>query len=176
MPQNDLEITPSLTVHNLLETYPQLEEELIGIAPPFEKLSNPFLRRSVAKIATMKHIASVGGVPLDDLIAQLRQAVGQQESAESYDEQEYFNEQPDWFSPEKVVLSIDEDKVEDKDKMTLVVVLHEAKEVQGGEIIELVTSFLPAPGIDILKSKGFKVWTMKESEELIRSYFLKPAG
>ncbi len=176
MPQNDLEITPSLTVHDLLETYPQLEEELISIAPPFEKLRNPFLKRSVAKIATMKHIASVGGLPLDDLIAQLRQAVGQQESAETYDEQDYFGEQPDWFSPDKVVLSIDEDKLEDKDKMTLVIVLHEARKVHAGEIIELVTSFLPAPGIDILKSKGYQVWTIKQSEDLIRSYFLKPAG
>jgi hypothetical protein len=60
--------------------------------------------------------------------------------------------------------------------MTLVIVLHEARKVHAGEIIELVTSFLPAPGIDILKSKGYQVWTIKQSEDLIRSYFLKPAG
>jgi hypothetical protein len=71
------------------------------------------------------------------------------------------------------VLSIDEDKVEDKDKMTLVIILKEAKNIKKGEIIELVTSFLPAPGIDILKSKGYSVWTRKESDDLIRSYFLK---
>jgi hypothetical protein len=176
MSQNNLEITPSVTVHDLLEVYPELEEVLIGIAPPFEKLKNPFLRRSVAKVATMKHIASVGGVPLDALIAELRAAVGQPVSTESYAEQDYYGEQPDWFSPDKIVLSIDEHKVEDKDKMTLVVVLHEAKQIQGGEIIELVTTFLPAPGIDILKSKGYAVWTVKENDELIRSYFLKPAG
>jgi hypothetical protein len=173
MSQNNLEITPSVTVHDLLEAYPQLEEVLIGIAPPFEKLKNPFLRRSVAKVATIKHIASVGGVPLDALIAELRDAVGQPVSDESFAEQDYFGEQPDWFSPDKIVLSIDEDKVEDKDKMTLVIVLHGAKKVNAGEIIELVTSFLPAPGIDILKAKGYKVWTVKESEDLIRSYFLK---
>ena len=66
--------------------------------------------------------------------------------------------------------------MEDKDKMTLVIVLHGAKKVHAGEIIELVTSFLPAPGIDILKARGYKVWTKKESEELLRSYFLKPGG
>jgi hypothetical protein len=156
-----------------LEAYPELEEVLIGIAPPFKKLKNPFLRRSVAKVATIKHIASVGGVPLDELITQIREAVGQPESTESYEDQDYFGEQPDWFSPDKVVLSLDEDKVEDKDKMTLVIILKEAKDVKKGEIIELVTSFLPAPGIDILKSKGYSVWTRKESDDLIRSYFLK---
>ncbi len=168
-----MEITPSVTVQTLLEASPELEEVLIGIAPPFKKLKNPFLRRSVAKVATIKHIASVGGVPLDELITQIREAVGQPESSESYEDQDYFGEQPDWFSPDKVALSLDEDKVEDKDKMTLVIILKEAKNVKKGEIIELVTSFLPAPGIDILKSKGYSVWTRKESDDLIRSYFLK---
>ena len=173
MSQSNIEINPSVTVHELLEAYPELEEVLIDIAPPFKKLKNPFLRRSVAKVATLKNIASVGGIPLDELITQIREAVGQPVISESYEDQDYFGEQPDWFSPDKVALSIDEDKVEDKDKMTFVIILKEAKNIKKGEIIELVTSFLPAPGIDILKSKGYSVWTRKESDDLIRSYFLK---
>jgi len=173
MMTKDMEITPSVTVHELLETYPELEDVLIGIAAPFKKLKNPFLRKTVAKVATIRHIASVGGVQLDKLIAQLREAVSQSESTESYDDQNYFSEQPDWFSPEKIVLSIDEDKLDNEDKMTLVVILKEAKDVKQGEIIELVTSFLPAPGIDILKSKGYSVWTRKVSDDVIKSYFLK---
>jgi hypothetical protein len=57
--------------------------------------------------------------------------------------------------------------------MSLVIILKESKRVRKGEIIELVTSFLPAPGIDILKAKGYSVWTRKEGSDLIRSYFLK---
>lgn len=173
MSQSNIEIDPSVTVHNLLEAYPELEEVLISIAPPFKKLQNPFLRKTVAKITTIKHIASVGGVPLDKLIAQLREAVGQPVSAESYDDQDYFREQPNWFSPDKVVLSFDEDKLEENDKMILAVIFKEAKNIKKDEIIELITSFLPAPGIDILKSKGYSVWTRKDSDEVIKSYFLK---
>ena len=173
MSQNRIEITPSVTVHALLEAYPELEDVLIGIAPPFKKLKNPFLRKSVAKVATIKHISAVGGVPLDELIGKLREAVGQPESMDSYRAQDYFGEQPDWFSPDKISLSIDEGKVEDKDRMILVTILKEAKNVKKGEIIELVTSFLPAPGIDILKSKGYSVWTRKEGDDLIKSFFLK---
>jgi hypothetical protein len=173
MAQSNIEITPSVTVHALLEVYPELEDVLIGLAPPFKKLKNPFLRSSVGKVATIKHIASVGGVPLDELIAKIREAVGQPESTDSYEDQDYFGEQPDWFSPDKITLSLDEDKVEDKDRMTLVIILKEARNVKKGEIIELVTAFLPAPGIDILKSKGYSVWTRKDGPDLIRSYFLK---
>ena len=64
MEHNGLDINPSVTVHELLEEFPQLEEVLIGIAPPFKKLKNPFLRKTIAKVATIKHISSVGGVPL----------------------------------------------------------------------------------------------------------------
>jgi hypothetical protein len=90
MEQNSVEITPSLTVHALLAAYPELEDVLIGLAPPFKKLKNPFLRKSVAKVATIKHIASVGGVPLDELIARIREAVGQPESTACYKDQDYF--------------------------------------------------------------------------------------
>ena len=57
--------------------------------------------------------------------------------------------------------------------MTLGVILQEAKNVKKGEIIELITTFLPAPGRDKLKSKGYLVWTTKTEEELVKSYFLK---
>jgi len=173
MTTKNMEITPSVTVHELLEDYPELEDVLIGIAAPFKKLKNPFLRKTVAKVATIRHIASVGGVPLDELIGKLREAVGQPVSMDSYEDQNYFGEQPNWFSPDKISLSLDEAKFEDKDRMTLVIILNEAKNVKKGEIIELVTSFLPAPGIDILKSKGYSVWTRKEGDDLIKSYFLK---
>jgi hypothetical protein len=173
VPQNELEITPAVTVHALLEAYPELEEVLIGMAPPFKKLRNPFLRNSVAKVATIKHISSVGNIPLNDLLDTLREAVGQSLSTKSYVDQQYFGEQPEWFAAEKISLSIDQDKTADKDTMTLVAILSEAKNVRQGEIIELVTSFLPAPGIDILKSKGYSVWTHKVNDNLIKSYFLK---
>ena len=76
-------------------------------------------------------------------------------------------------SEDKVVLSITDDKIEVKDKMTVVVLLQEMKNVKQGEIAELITTFLPAPGIDTMKSKGYSVWTFKEQENLIKTYFLK---
>ncbi len=168
-----IEITPSVTVKNLLDAYPELEDELISMAPPFKKLRNPLLRKSVAKVATIRHIASVGGIPLDELVNQIRQAVGQAASSESYEDAAYFTDQPDWFSADKIVLSMDEDKLEDKDTMTLVAILKQAQTVEKGKIIELVTTFLPAPGIDKMKAKGYSVWTRQVQDDLIKTYFLK---
>lgn len=173
MATGNIEIIPSTKVHDLLEAYPKLEETLIGIAPPFKKLKNPVLRKSVARVATLKHISAVGKVPLNELINKLRNAVGQPEANDYYEDENYFSSKPDWFSTEKISLAINEDKLEDKDKMTLVTILQEARKVKKGEIIELTTAFLPAPGIDSMKAKGFSAWTVKEEDNIIKSYFLK---
>ncbi len=168
-----IDIVPTVTVHEMLEAYPDLEDVLIGIAPPFKKLKNPILRRSVAKVATLKHVASVGKVPLNELVGKLRQAVGQPPIKSSFQDEEYFQPKPDWFSQEKIAVTIDEGSLEDEDKMTLVAILTAAKGLSSGEIIELVTNFLPAPGIDIWKAKSNKFWSTKGEGEQIKTYFLK---
>ncbi len=173
MTNSNVEITPSTTVYDLLEAYPKLEDVLIGMAAPFKKLKNPLIRKSIAKIATIKNIASVGGIPLDELIDDLRTAVGQSTKHDHYEDENYFSEQPDWFSNDKIVLSVEEAKLENKGEMTIVYILREATHVKPGEIIELITTFLPAPGINTLKSKGYSVWTVKEEGGVVKSYFLK---
>ena len=175
MTGGNIDITPDVTVHRLLEAYPELEDVLIGIAPPFKKLRNPFLRKSVAKVASLKHVASVGQVPLNELLNTLREAVGQSVANDSYEDEDYFTDEPDWFSADKISVSINEEKLKGQDQMTLVTIVKEAKKVKKGEIIELVTSFLPAPGIDILKTKGYSAWTLREKHDLFKSYFLKNA-
>lgn len=173
MTKKIMDINPSVKVHDLLEAYPELEDVLIGIAPPFKKLKNPILRRSVAKVATIKHISSVANVPLAELVNKLRRCVGQAEIEATYDEEDYFQAQPDWFSAGKISVSIEEAALGSEDKLTLARVLTEAKNLKKGDIIKLVTTFLPAPGIDILRSKGYSVWSVQEPDGVIKSYFLK---
>ncbi len=168
-----MDINPSTKVNDLLNAYPELEETLIGIAPPFKKLRNPMLRKSVAKVATMKHISAVGGIPLKELIQKLQEATGQAVTEDSYKDEEYYSVKADWVVTEKISVSIDEERLEDHDKMTLVTILERAKDVNQGEIIELVTSFLPAPGIDTMRAKGYLVCTEKGEDGLTRTYFMK---
>ncbi len=173
MPETNIKIDPSTKVSDLLNAYPELEETLIAIAPPFKKLRNPILRRSIAKIATIKNISSVGNIPLNELINKIKKAVGQPVSDDNYEDEEYFQDKPDWFSADKIAISINEEKSKNKDQMTIAAILKEAKNLEKGGIIELITTFLPAPGIDTMKSKNYSVWTIKEKDGLIRSYFLK---
>lgn len=175
MPDRDFPILPSTKIVTLLDQYPGLEEVLIGLAPAFKKLKNPFLRKGVAKVASLGQAAAVGGMPVDELVNKLRAAVGQEPvgSEDSGEPASYFFSQPEWFDALKIVASIDETVI-DPDKMPIATVLQRAATLQPGEILELVTTFLPAPGIDIMKRKGLRVWSVQQAPELIRTYMLKP--
>ena len=75
-------------------------------------MKNKFLRKSVAKVATLKHISAVGNVPLNELINKLREAVGQSKTNDSFEDENYFSDRPEWFSTDKISLSIDEENLE----------------------------------------------------------------
>jgi hypothetical protein len=58
--------------------------------------------------------------------------------------------------------------------MPIAEVLRRGMVLNADEILELRTRHLPAPGIDILKSKGYRVWTTMSAPELIQTFICKP--
>ena len=72
-----LAITPETKVGALLEAYPGIDDVLIEWVPAFEKLKNPILRKTVAKVATLQQAARIGGVSTRDMVRKLREATGQ---------------------------------------------------------------------------------------------------
>jgi hypothetical protein len=133
VPHDDFPILPTTKVGALLERYPELEDVLITLAPPFQKLKNPLLRNGVAKVATLKHAAVVGGMPVNDLVNKLRAAVGQQAiaSEDVGGPVAYFSDQPEWYATAKIVSSIDE-RAADPNKMPIVTVLQKVAQLQAG--------------------------------------------
>jgi hypothetical protein len=171
----DVLILPETKIGALLDRYPELEDVLIGLAPPFKKLKNPLLRKGIARIASLRQVAAVGRMPVGELVNRLRAAVGQEAIAsdDTRGASDYFSEQPEWFDRTRIVALIDERSC-DPNKMPITAVLREAARLQAGEILELITTFLPAPGIGVMKSKGLVVWSVQEDPDLVRTYVSKP--
>jgi hypothetical protein len=168
-------ITPDSKVAALLESYPELEDVLIAMAPPFKKLKNPVLRRSVAKVASLRQAALVGGIGIEQMVNQLRAKVGQAPVAigsDEHDEHSYYTDQPAWYQKDHVVTSIKASEV-DLNVMPLNPLMHSARRLGEGEIIELITTFLPVPGIDVMRKKGFLTWSTKQGD-VTKTYFSKP--
>jgi len=174
MSDEPLQIQPSTKVAQLLDAYPELEEVLIRMAPPFRKLKNPILRKSVAKVATLQQAAIAGRLDVSSMIDQLRQAVGQApiEATETRSIEDYLGTAPDWFDTSCVSMSID-DRVGASDEMAITRIVKALKDLAENQAIQLTTTFLPAPGIDVARSRGLRTWTVQEQDELYKTYFTR---
>lgn len=170
-------IDPSTKVAALLDQYPELEEVLIAMAPPFKKLKNPVLRKSIAKVASLKQAAAVGKMPVEELVNRLRVVVGQAPISGTGPraDESYLTAKPDWFNLDNIKATIIEKDEVDPNTMAITKVLPQANALQKSEILELVTTFLPAPGIDVMLSKGFLAWTVETEPGLFKTYFCKSA-
>ena len=73
-------ITPKTTVHTLLKEYPFLLDFLAAYNPEFGKLTNPVVRRTMGRMATLEKASAMGNVPLnqlvDDIAAEIERQTG----------------------------------------------------------------------------------------------------
>ena len=74
-------ITADSNLGQLLDEHPGLVEVLAGCHDHFARLRNRMLRRVMAPRVTVGQAAAVAGVPVADLVATLRRAVGEPEGA-----------------------------------------------------------------------------------------------
>jgi hypothetical protein len=74
-------ITPKTTVHTLLKEYPFLLDFLAAYNPEFGKLTNPVVRRTMGRMATLEKASAMGNVPLNQLINDIAAEVETQTGA-----------------------------------------------------------------------------------------------
>ncbi|HKK22008.1 MAG TPA: DUF1858 domain-containing protein [candidate division Zixibacteria bacterium] len=166
-------ITPETKVGRLLEAYPDLEEVLIELAPAFKKLRNPILRKTVARMTSLRQAAAVGELSVSSLVNRLRQETGQ-EALESDSVSESTNDTgsqlPDWVKQATIHETLDARELIERGEHPLAQVTQAVKEMPEGSIFKLITPFVPAPMIDILTSQGFESCHVRESEAMVVTF------
>ncbi|HHM23734.1 MAG TPA: DUF1858 domain-containing protein [Bacteroidetes bacterium] len=166
-----VEITPDTRLGLLLKAYPELEEVLMGLSPEFARLRNPVLRRTVAKVATLRQVAQLGGLPLGELINTLRKAAGKEEIETLEEWQAEAGEPPDWLRQGKLVRRLDARPILEEGGHPVEQVSQEVERLKPGEIFELLVPFEPAPLIELIQKKGFRVWVTRRKDGLFATYF-----
>jgi len=167
------EITLQTTIAELLNDYDGMKDILIDINPKFKKLNNPILRRTLAKVATVKQAAFVGGMEPIDLLNALREAVGQEKLNKEKIEKtnEPSSELPSWYKAPEIVLNANE--LLKADKNPLAEVLITLRKLSDTDIIELQADFWPEPLIEEMEKKGLLVYCQKVSDSLYKTYIKK---
>jgi hypothetical protein len=165
-------ITPKTKIYDLLEAYPELEETLLTAAPEFNKLRNPVLRRTITRITSISQAATIGGIPVEDLVNKLRQKAGQG----TLDQMEsmvhvYVTTCPDWYKNEAVIGTLDIRDMLNRGEQPVHEVLAALKRLNKKEILEVIAPFIPAPLLDKSLGLGYKHWLDRKSEQDLRVYF-----
>lgn len=154
-----MEITLQTKVHDLLEKYPFLEEKLISISPVFAKLKNPVLRKTVAKVATLRQIAEVAAMDPPKLVALLRQALGLETTIGYERSSGTIVSRPGWADEQRVTKYLDVRPILEGGQSPMEEVLRLCKQLERGELLKLTCPFKPAPLMEKLESKGFACWS-----------------
>jgi len=167
---SELIIAPKTKIAELLEAYPQLEQPLIGYVPAFEKLKNPLLRRTIARITTLQQAAAVGGVKVEELINHLRREVGQDLLAGAA-AGAYNRVRPAWFAADRVVAELDARGLLAAGEHPVNQAIADLQRLGAGEIYKLSAPFVPAPLVDKATSLGFSHWVTEEGGGEVVVYF-----
>ena len=167
------QITPHTRVGEFLEDFPELEEFLISLAPAFQKLRNPVLRRTIGKVATFQQIAVVGDVPLETIINSLRLAAGQTQTEEIMSTNKNLNEKPSWFDASLIIETLDAREMLQSGQHPLAEVINRTAGMEAGRIFELITPFTPMPLIEKVTANGFKAYVLSVSASEEHTFFFK---
>ena len=153
-----MEITLQSKLFDVLETYPELEAQIINIAPPFQNLKNPVLRRTVGKIATLEKVAQVGGMDAGKLVNTLRRAVGQIEltgeaAVNLTVEIPRVADDPAWIAGEPQ-FTVNGTELLQRGEVPLGHVNELLGRLDPGRYILLVTNFEPTPILDAMQKQN----------------------
>lgn len=164
-------ITPDSRLGELLERWPALEDVLLELSPHFRALKNPVLRKTIAKVATLRQVASVSGFPLGTLVERLRAGAGLPAVDVSAEGAAGEAERPAWADERAATRTRDARAAIEAGEHPMAAVLADLAALPDAGVYQLVTPFVPAPLVDLARGKGFAAHSVVEGEALVRTFF-----
>ena len=124
-------------------------------------------------MATLQQVAVVGGLNVEVIVNRLRQEAGQGTIEVGGTEPAYFaGEAPGWFDDVRITTIFDASPIINSGGSPMNEILQKTNLLKSGEILELRTPFIPAPIIDMLKARGYRVYSIQNEKRVI-SYISK---
>ncbi|MGC8765556.1 MAG: DUF1858 domain-containing protein [Brevinematia bacterium] len=151
-------------IYDIVLKYPEVKERLLSISDKFQRLNNPVIFNTVAKLTTVKKASQVAGVYLNELLYELNDAIGLGKEFLEFKKKEIYTkketilnkeeqkEKPEWA---KDLSGFEVKDVRDIGE-PFFSVLEFAKSHKSFGIIQ---NFKPIPLITYLENLGFESWT-----------------
>lgn len=71
-----MELSPKTKIDDLLSSYPFLLEFFLAKSPKYKLLQSSVSRKTIGKVASLAQVASIGGLPIDQLLSDIATEIG----------------------------------------------------------------------------------------------------
>ena len=171
-------ITADSNLGQLLDEHPGLVEVLAACHDHFARLRNRMLRRVMAPRVTVGQAAAVAGVPVADLVATLRRAVGEPEGAPTTAVSASTVVEPGPRPAELDRLQVVEVDVREdiqRGEEPFARIAAAAKALGAADALVVRAPFEPVPLYDVLGRRGLAHWTEQLAADDWRVWFHRGA-
>jgi uncharacterized protein (DUF2249 family) len=173
-------ITADTNLGRLLDEHPGLVEVLAGCHAHFTRLRNRMLRRLMAPRVTVGQAAAVAGVPVADLVATLRRAIGEPVEAATPAAPPVPAAPPAGPRPaaldrlRSVEVDVRDDIARGEEPFARIVAA--ARALGAAEALVIRAPFEPVPLYDVLGRRGLAHWTEQLAADDWRVWFHRGAS
>lgn len=185
-----MRVTPDMKIKEALKINEQMLETLTHLAPPFERLRNPKMRRLLAGRVSVRQAARIADIPLAEALYVLNRAAGEPEQLLASEIEhlcpedfECLQSNPQQKPRELLGLSDDDSRLHFLDVTPQAArnedpqpsVLREITKLRDADEVLLVRHpFDPIPLRDLLAESGFASWAEERSPFDWYIYFYRP--
>lgn len=166
-------ITGKDTIHDIVTRYPVLKDVLKELSPRYEKLNNPVIFNTVARVTTVARAAQVGGLYVNDMLYAINKALGLGPEYLAHVKADAFaahastkkpaaKPAPAWLDKTGGFETIDAAALGGE---PFAFVTEKAAELPAGQGFKLLQKFEPTPLIGYLETQGYESWSEKQSDD-----------
>lgn len=175
-------VNANTRIAEVLREHPAALEAIIGISPRFERLRNPVLRKLMAGRTSIAMASKMGGCSVAEFLNRLG-ALGFGIDGESVQTGEPAGALTGGPAMPAFPRDISAHLVTELDVRPIIAggkdplgqILAAIGTLGQGAVLKIVNSFEPTPLILLLEKKGFVSWTDFAQEDVIHTYFYRPA-
>jgi len=178
MDASRMPVRPDQKISSVLNEHPELLDVLVAQSPTFNRLKNPLMRKTFARLATVSQAAGVAGIPPAELLRVLNGALGVQIDHAVAVEPDLgasppvlgailggappgsagSEQPPAWLGQATVAAELDARELQRRGEDPFFVIQDAARTVSVGQAFRLRNTFQPFPLYGVLGAKGFVHW------------------
>lgn len=165
-------------VASVLAREPELLDVFVDASPAFERLRNPMMRRTMARLVTVEQAARIAGIETEALLAKLNRVIEGAPVAAKADTapgKAKAAPPPPGLSETPAELILDLDVREDlrQGREPFMAILKAVRELGSKQVFRLRAIFEPVPLYAVLAKQGFAHFTERFAEDDYRVWFYR---